>query len=288
MKNHLKKFGIIAISLMFLLSIYFVSADNINGVKDNSITLKVGEETGYITAFNYLNVKLMNITQPLCKMAPCPKMVTILVSNKYIQTTKPIIYSLNEGDNIDHDVANIKVSAVDEDSATFVILDAKNPNNIIIDSKEPIITSTTIEKDKIVISVGGATGRDCEEYLKECNSGNSVLCEKWDTNCREKNFTVETKEEVKIENNKIYVNEKEIIMPDKASTTAIDNSGIKEEVKIELKDDEKPIYEITGTKEAKIFALFKTEMQVKTQIDAQTGSIEKTEKPWWSFLAKEE
>src|SRR3989338_5753938 len=120
MKNNLRKFGIIAVSLMFLLSIYFASADNLNGVKDNSITLNIGEETVYITAFNYLNIKLLNITQPLCKMAPCPKMVTILVNNKYIQTTKSVIYSLNEGDNIDHNVANIKVSAVDEDSATFV------------------------------------------------------------------------------------------------------------------------------------------------------------------------
>ena len=158
--------------------------------------------------------------------------------------------------------------------------------NDVTDSSKPMVTAMIAENDKVVVSIGGATGRDCEEYLIECNLGNPVLCEKWDTNCKEKNFTIETKEEVKVENNTLYVNEKEIIMPDKASITAINSSGIKEEVKIGLKDDEKPIYEVTGTKEAKIFALFKTEMQIKTQIDAQTGSIEKIEKPWWSFLAK--
>jgi len=39
--------------------------------------------------------------------------------------------------------------------------------------------------------IGGATGRDCQEYLDGCNSGNEVLCIKWKTNCQEKNETVQ-------------------------------------------------------------------------------------------------
>ncbi len=151
--------------------------------------------------------------------------------------------------------------------------------------KEVTITSN---QDKTAISVGGATGRDCEEYLKECNSGNNVLCEKWNTNCQEKNITAETKEEIKIKDNKIYINDKEIkIMPDTASENAIETLQLKKDVVIELKDTGKPFYEVTGTKEAKILALFKTEMQVKTEVDAETGKLANTEKPWWSFLAKE-
>ena len=44
----------------------------------------------------------------------------------------------------------------------------------------------------------------------------------------------------------------------------IDSETFAKKVK-ELKDDEKPVYEITGKKEVKIFGLFKTEIQVKTQ-----------------------
>jgi hypothetical protein len=117
------------LGLLISLTILIVPAFSLAQTKDNSIKLNIGEETGYIPTFNYLNIKLLNITQPLCKMAPCPKMVKILVNNKYIQTLVAITYSLNEGDSIDFSGANIKVSTVDENSATFVILDAKSPNN---------------------------------------------------------------------------------------------------------------------------------------------------------------
>ena len=108
------------------------------------------------------------------------------------------------------------------------------------------------EGEKKTISVSGATERDCDEYKTECELGDKILCIKWQVNCQKEEITAETKEEVKIENNKIYVNEKEIkIMPDTASEKARETLQIKEEVRIELKDTEKPMYEIEGIKEEK-------------------------------------
>jgi len=74
------------------------------------------------------------------------------------------------------------------------------------------------------------------------------------------------------------------IMPSTVSETAINQLKLKN-YEIELKEIGKPVYEVTGRKEVRFMGLFKVRMMVKSQINAETGSIEKTEKPWWSFLA---
>jgi hypothetical protein len=75
-------------------------------------------------------------------------------------------------------------------------------------------------------------------------------------------------------------------MPSTASDIAINQLKLRN-YEIELKDVGKPVYEITGKKEVKVFGLFKAVMAIKSQVNAETGAIGKTEKPWWSFLAKE-
>jgi len=138
-------------------------------------------------------------------------------------------------------------------------------------------------------TVGGATGSDCKEYLTACDAGDNILCIKWGTNCREKNETqVGVKGGIKFNGEKIYFNDKEIkIMPETASEKAIQTLELKKDTRIELKDTGKPTYEVSGKKEVKLFGFIKTEMPIKTEVNAETGNIEKTEKPWWSFLAKE-
>lgn len=105
----------------------------------------------------------------------------------------------------------------------------------------------------------------------------------------EEGTSIKTSKKLIIEEKKLFMEtikgKKEIkVMPSTASETAINQLKLKY-AEIELKEVGKPIYEITGKKEVKIFGLFKKEMLVKTQIDAETGNIEKTKKPWWSFLA---
>ena len=46
----------------------------------------------------------------------------------------------------------------------------------------------------------------------------------------------------------------------------------------------KTIYEFHGFRKGKLLGLFDFDYDLKTFVDAETGTIEKTEEPWWSFL----
>lgn len=99
-----------------------------------------------------------------------------------------------------------------------------------------------------------------------------------------------TKEKIKVEEDKIYMKEKELkVMPDTASEVAIKKLGEKY-VEIELKDTGKgdevqPVYEVKAKKKAKLFGLFGIKMTIETAVDAESGKVSKVKKPWWNFLA---
>ncbi len=88
------------------------------------------------------------------------------------------------------------------------------------------------------------------------------------------------------------------IMPDTASERAIERLKLKvcseeNECQMELKEvgkgeQVKAAYEVKAQKQAKLFGLFTTKMQVQAQIDAETGEVIQVKKPWWAFLASEE
>jgi len=84
------------------------------------------------------------------------------------------------------------------------------------------------------------------------------------------------------------------IMPDTASNTALHRLGAKKcsdkNCHIELKEavfgkQTRAIYEIRAQKEVKISGFIKANMPVKAQIDAENGTVIKTEQSWWAFLA---
>ena len=86
-------------------------------------------------------------------------------------------------------------------------------------------------------------------------------------------------------------------MPDVASETALEKLRLKNCVEsegclIELKEvgqgeDAKLSYELKTQRQSKIFGLFKARMKVEAQVDAQTGELIDSKKPWWAFLATE-
>jgi len=88
------------------------------------------------------------------------------------------------------------------------------------------------------------------------------------------------------------------IMPATASENALralrlHNCVEAEGCTIELKEvgqgnESEAAYEVKTQKEAKLFGLFKTKMQVQAQISAENGEVIKTKKAWWAFLASEE
>jgi len=88
------------------------------------------------------------------------------------------------------------------------------------------------------------------------------------------------------------VNAEVKVMPNTASETALAKLGAKCEgnCTIELKEvgagnQIKAVYEIKTQKQAKILGLFKAQMQVQAQVDAETGEVVQAKKPWWAFLA---
>jgi len=84
------------------------------------------------------------------------------------------------------------------------------------------------------------------------------------------------------------------IMPNVASETALARLEAKceGECTIELKEvgtgnQTRAAYEIKTQKQSKVLGLFKAQMQVQAQVDAENGEIIQVKKPWWAFLASE-
>ena len=103
-----------------------------------------------------------------------------------------------------------------------------------------------------------------------------------------------TKLKVKLSNGK---NSEVKVMPDTASEKAIERLRVKvcsaeNGCSIELKEvgqgeQIKAAYEVKVQKQAKILGLFKTRMQVQAQVDAESGEVIQSKRPWWAFLAIE-
>lgn len=88
------------------------------------------------------------------------------------------------------------------------------------------------------------------------------------------------------------------IMPGAASERALERLRLKvcsleNNCSIELKEvgvseeDKQLAYEIQAERHARILGMFRAKMQVKAQVDAETGELIRVKKPWWAFLATE-
>lgn len=85
------------------------------------------------------------------------------------------------------------------------------------------------------------------------------------------------------------------IMPDVASAKALEVLGAKCDERnctIELKEvgtgnQTRAAYEIRTQKESRVLGLFRARMNVQMHVDAETGAIIMSKKPWWAFVATE-
>ena len=100
-----------------------------------------------------------------------------------------------------------------------------------------------------------------------------------------KGYIVETSEKVKIDSNGLSIAGRQInVLPNSAAQKVETENNAKAEA-IELKlIEEKPVYEINAVKKAKLFWIIPVEISITATVNAQTGEVEKIEKPWWSFL----
>jgi putative hemolysin len=84
-------------------------------------------------------------------------------------------------------------------------------------------------------------------------------------------------------------------MPDSASEVAQERLQIKcaeRNCTLELKEvavNGKPkiAYDVSTKRDSKLFGLFKKNMPVVAQVDADSGEVTSVKRPWWAFLAKE-
>ena len=87
------------------------------------------------------------------------------------------------------------------------------------------------------------------------------------------------------------------VMPDTAAEKAQERLRLhvcseENDCEIELKEVGKgeqvrAAYEVRAQKEGKVFGLFRAQMRVQAQVDAENGNVIQAKKPWWAFLAAE-
>jgi uncharacterized membrane protein YkoI len=83
------------------------------------------------------------------------------------------------------------------------------------------------------------------------------------------------------------------IMPDEAQEIALEKMKIRvcnseNRCNLTLKEEKNKLrYEMQLERHARILAIFQKKMQIRTEIDAETGEVTKIAKPWWAFLATE-
>jgi hypothetical protein len=87
------------------------------------------------------------------------------------------------------------------------------------------------------------------------------------------------------------------VMPNTASETALERLRLRictadRNCSIELKEvgqgnQTRLAYEVQTQRESRVFGLFKAQMQVRAQVDAENGEVIRVGKPWWAFLATE-
>ena len=85
------------------------------------------------------------------------------------------------------------------------------------------------------------------------------------------------------------------IMPQEASDRAVAEMEAKCEERnctVELREENvrgeaKAVYVVEAKKDARLLGFIKTEMDVRANVDAETGEVVEVRKPWWAFLAAE-
>lgn len=98
-----------------------------------------------------------------------------------------------------------------------------------------------------------------------------------------------TQQKLILNNSKLYLGsvseEKQIRISPQEALSKIEKTT--EVQRFELtQPEEKPVYEITGVRQAKILYLFPVSIPIETKIDANTGEILSVTKPWWDLLAR--
>lgn len=98
------------------------------------------------------------------------------------------------------------------------------------------------------------------------------------------------KDKIEVENETVYLVTAKIrkrihVLPDNASETAKLRANFHVVKAMELvEEDGNVVYKLQGRQIGKILGLIPTEMDVESDVDAETGDVKNIRRPWWSFL----
>ena len=155
-----------------------------------------------------------------------------------------------------------------------------------------------ITAQKLMVQDGTYTGIGGKQMMIQKNTNNQVqlkvngISANCGLNLTQKQYQNKTQLYLRLSNG----NEAEVkVMPDSASQTALQKLGLRNctgECTLELKEvgtggQARIAYELKTERNSKILGLFQARMQVQTQVDADSGELIQTRKPWWAFLATE-
>lgn len=102
--------------------------------------------------------------------------------------------------------------------------------------------------------------------------------------------TAVTTEKVIVEGSRLFLGLTESakpvsILPHEVPAIAMTSENITSISTIELKTNEqKPVYEVEGTREARLLFFIPVSVPIQTEINAIDGKIISVKKPWWSFF----
>lgn len=171
------------------------------------------------------------------------------------------------------------VVAISENGKGNSVMNAQNPDDDSVDDFE--------DEDGQEIRIQKQTNN---QYRLEAGGVNADC----DCNLTQERVQNKTKIKVNLGNGR---NAEIKIMPNTASETALARLRLKvcteeRNCTLQLKEvgegnKTRAVYELRTMRESKVFGLFKAQMQVQAQIDAENGEVVKVKKPWWAFLASE-
>lgn len=211
---------------------------------------------------------------------------TALCTEKFCETTtatsKCLAYSPGEVNNpgtiSETETSNLQITS-------YVKTGSIEASEITEKSNQNIVTEIKNTETKTSYIFSNKTGES------QAESSSSNTNQDGSSSLKEKTIVINTRvgDEVTVVEDKIVINnEKTSILPEEAIKTAAEVSKTSfSEINIDKNKKNEIVYEVIGVKESLLFGIFGKNMTVKTEINAETGTVIKVRKPWWGFLARE-
>jgi hypothetical protein len=194
-------------------------------------------------------------------------------------------YGSNATGNYKTKVNQTKTRVEDRENITFIPWQKRNESECMEGCKcVGAVVSCESETGKTMTITAGKSGNTIVITIEKTNMTTDLEIEAETTGDNK------TKLSVKLSNG----SKKELkTMPNEAEKVALERVKVQacnseNNCNLTLKEEkEKLKYELQLERHSRILAIFAKKMQVKTEIDTDTGEVTNVAKPWWAFLATE-